>query len=113
MLTKERLEILQHSLGLDEYGRGRAYRNHYVCDPGDANVDANVADGLMVDRGPNQMCGGMHLYMVTPAGEKVIREQSPKPPKFSREKERYMTWLRSGCDMSFGEWIKGRWYAKC
>lgn len=28
------LNILQHSLGLDEYGRGTPYRNHFVTGEG-------------------------------------------------------------------------------
>lgn len=31
---KEHMHILQHALGLDQYGRGREYRNHFCTGPG-------------------------------------------------------------------------------
>ena len=30
-MTKRQLEILQHSLGVDQYGRGPQFRNHYCA----------------------------------------------------------------------------------
>ncbi len=31
---KNKLHILQHSLGLDQFGEGRQYRNHFAAGPG-------------------------------------------------------------------------------
>ena len=31
MLTPRQLAILQHALGLDQYGHGTFYRNHYCA----------------------------------------------------------------------------------
>lgn len=39
MITSRQLEILQHALGLDKYGRGEYTRNHFCA------VEAMV-DGL-------------------------------------------------------------------
>ena len=52
-MTPEQLHILQHSLGLDEYGRGTMYRNHFVT--GEGSLDhphcvALVEAGLMNQR---------------------------------------------------------------
>lgn len=33
LLDAKLLHILQHSLGLDQYGRGRQYRNHFATTP--------------------------------------------------------------------------------
>jgi len=30
-LSSKQLEILQHSLGVDQYGRGEMYRNHFCA----------------------------------------------------------------------------------
>jgi hypothetical protein len=53
------LHILQHSLGLDHYGNGRQYRNHYVAG-GDAveNCRALVAAGYMEEYRPSALSGG-------------------------------------------------------
>jgi hypothetical protein len=32
MVTDQELHILQHSLGLDRYGKGHTYRNRFVTD---------------------------------------------------------------------------------
>ncbi|MHB0986236.1 MAG: hypothetical protein ACYC05_11690 [Sulfuricella sp.] len=34
-----KLHILQHSLGLDKYGDGNQYRNHFVTGPGSTDFD--------------------------------------------------------------------------
>ena len=49
-MNSSRLSILQHALGVDQYGQGEQYRSHYVTGPGsDAWQDLNemVTDGLI------------------------------------------------------------------
>lgn len=107
-MTPEQLHILQHSLGLDEYGRGTKYRNRFVCDP-NTEMEELVAMGLMRCRGLLSFADGMHCYYVTPAGEAAIAAESPKPPKVSRGRQRYLRWLEvADCypDMNFGDWLK-------
>jgi hypothetical protein len=87
-LTKEQLHTLQHSLGVDQYGRGNHYRNRYVCDPGDSVIDSLVAAGLMVDASAPSFCGGMHCYMVTDDGKRAMFKHSPQPPKLTRSQKR-------------------------
>lgn len=96
-LTPEQLQILQHSRGVDEYGKGRPYRNHFVTGPGSAdwdNCQKLVEFGYMaIGRKPSEITGGDWGFFVTPAGDKAIYDQSPKPPKLSRAKRRYQDYL--------------------
>lgn len=96
---KEHLHILQHSLGLDEYGRGRQYRNHYVTGPGSTDWDACralVDAGLMKEFPASQLSGGDPIFTVTEAGIAFVAKNSPKPPKVSRSRARYLRFLEFG-----------------
>jgi hypothetical protein len=105
------LHVLQHALGVDDYGQGNPYRNHFVTGPGCDNwglCTAHVEAGRMVRHEPRAIVGGADSYcfVVTEAGRAFVREHSPKPPKISRAKARYRAWLRSNLDTTFGEWLK-------
>lgn len=105
------LDIMQHALGLDEYGRREKNgtdRNRYVTDAGVPEIDAMVAAGLMGDLGAVKFTGGMHCYYVTDAGRAYVREHSPAPPKLTRSQRRYEQWLDADCGMRFGDWLKMR-----
>ena len=108
-LTHGQLHILQHSLGVDQYGQGRAYRNHYVigsnCD-GFSDCQELVQLGLMTEHPPREITGGMYWFMVTQEGRKAVQEQSPPPPKLTRSQRRYRNYVQADCNMSFGEWLK-------
>ena len=120
------LHIMQHALGLDDFGRtsqgpryagGSTYRNRYVTsDESAAGVICNemVSAGLMTRRDPSEMSGGDPVFCVTDAGRAVVCACSPLPPKVSRGRARYLEWLRGSdlCpDVSFGEWLRrgGDW----
>jgi len=115
-MTKEQLHILQHSLGLDQYGRGKEYRNRYVVGPDCDSFTACqelVSMGMMQDRGAQPICGGMHCFMVTDWGRMKMHEESPEPPKVSRGRQRYLKWLEVGDafgDWKFGDWLKAGGY---
>jgi hypothetical protein len=116
------LHVLQHALGLDDYGRDKRgripadveepYRNRYVIGPdGDAwrLCMAHVEAGLMTRRDECQSwTGGMSCFCVTAAGLEHVRANSPKAPKVSRSKRRYERWLDISdvTGQSFGEWLK-------
>lgn len=108
------LHILQHALGRDEYGRrpqGRTddYRNHYCAGEGHDGFDLcreAVAAGLMVEHAPRAISGGDYIFTVTLGGEAYVREHSPKPPKMTRSKARYLRFLDADCGLTFGEWLK-------
>lgn len=107
------LHILQHALGLDDYGAGRAYRNHYVATEGSesfARCQAHVDAGRMKCYGPHALFGGEQSYCfrVTEAGRQYVREHSPRPPqvRLTRSQRRYREWLNADSGLSFGEWIR-------
>ena len=92
-LSKNHLHILQHSLGVDQYGHG-AYRNHYVAGGKDVALCREiVALGFMEERTGSELSGGDPLFLVTPEGELAMRANCPKPPKLSRSKQRYRRFL--------------------
>lgn len=107
------LHILQHSLGLDQHGRGRMYRNHFVTGEGSTEwpfcIEA-VDRGLMVRRPGNVLSGGDDVFIVTDAGKRFVQAESPPPPplpKLTRSQNRYHQWLEADWFAgSFGEWLK-------
>lgn len=107
------LHILQHSLGVDQYGRGRQYRNHFCTGPGSLDHPTCLdltARGLMTRRIAPKFFGGADMFYVTDAGRAYVAEHSPAPPKLSRSKQRYQDYLDADCGIPFGEWIK--WQAR-
>jgi hypothetical protein len=103
-LDKKQLEILQHALGVDEYGRGRMYRNHYVG--GAQDLHPLVTLGLMREYPASELTGGSPLFRVTDAGKMAMVAASPKPPKLTRSQKRYRKVLAADCGYTFGEWLK-------
>ena len=79
-MTPSQLHILQHSLGLDKYGKGTMYRNRYVITQGCDTWDdcKSLCDlGFMIDKGPCFHCGGMNIFHVTNAGKEAVKRESP------------------------------------
>lgn len=113
MSEAKRLHILQHSLGVDRYGQGRQYRNHFVTDEGSSDYQhcmALVEAGLMTRRPGNALSGGDDIFIVTRAGIDFVSANSPKPPRLTRSQQRYENWLREDGNMRFGEWLKRGYY---
>lgn len=102
------LDILQHALGVDEFGQGEVYRNHFVAGPGHTDYAdcLGAADlGLMRHYERKHVVGG-HVFRVTEAGRHYVREHSPQPPKLTRSQRRYRDWLNGPADfMSFGDYL--------
>lgn len=112
-LTARHVAILQHALGVDEYGKGRQYRNHFVTGPGCSDFqlcEDLVEMGCMVKQsGGGLLCEGNFCYQVTESGRRLMRENSPLPPpekKMTRSQRRYRRWLDAGCVMSFIEFVR-------
>lgn len=107
-LSPKLIHILQHSLGVDKYGEGQQYRNHFVtspdCEDGQLCLEL-VGLGYMLDHGPQKLADGMHCFTVTPEGIDAVALQSPPRPKISRSKRRYQEWLRADTGHSFADWI--------
>jgi len=99
---KARLQILHHSLGLDEFGRGEMYRNRFVSGPGHYDqpvIDQLVAEGLMAKSDlvhPSLLGPGGLLFYVTEAGIAWVQANSPKPPRRTKAQERYRRYVEFG-----------------
>ncbi|CAN5571841.1 hypothetical protein BH10PSE14_BH10PSE14_06160 [soil metagenome] len=106
--SDRQLHILQHSLGVDQYGQGERYRNHFVTGPGSTDYRdcmSLVAQGLMTRRPGSPLTGGDDLFRVTPEGQQFVTAHSPAPPKLSRSQKRYRAWLDADCGFSFAEYL--------
>ena len=96
-VNEKQLHILQHTLGLNEYGEGRKYRNHFVTSKGCSDYDSIqilIENGLMVKRCwlfTEQKC-----FSVTEKGIDFVENNSPKRPKISKSKARYQRYLEYG-----------------
>jgi len=79
-MMDSKLHVLQHSLGVGQYGDEPSYRNHFCAGPGSADFDncrALVADGLMTERAGNELSGGDSIFHVTPAGINFVALHRP------------------------------------
>ena len=107
-ISPEQLHILQHSLGVDSYGEGKQYRNHFATSPecpDGKRCQELVGLSLMKDHGPQALAGGMHCYTVTPLGVDAVAFKSPVRPKLSRSKQRYRDYLSLETSLTFAEWL--------
>lgn len=112
-LTIPELHILQHALGLDEYGRGIPYRSHFVTYPDSADgklCECLVSLGLMWRHNKmGELTGGEPCYFVTDEGRAAVKAESPAAPTPTREtrsQERYLRFLRADSGLTFREWLK-------
>lgn len=108
-MDAKQLHILQHSLGLDQYGRGTMYRSHFVTGEGSmdhADCMALVEAGYMGVRKNHPLAGGDDGFWVTEAGKVAVVEHSPSPPKLTRSQQTYRDWLSYDSSMSFIEYAK-------
>jgi hypothetical protein len=103
--------VLQHSLGVDQYGDGNQYRNHFVTSSESKDgklCEELVSLGMMRSQGARVLAGGMHFYNVTPNGIDAVALQSPaRPPrpKLTRGQQRYRDYIESETSLTFAEWI--------
>ena len=110
-LTSAQLHILQHALGVDEYGQGEMYRNHFCAGDADEPICRElVAMGYMQQHRTTDWLPYFNCS-VTEAGKQAVQEQSPRPPKLTSAQKRYREWLNIADvypDWTFGEWLKAR-----
>lgn len=105
-LTPRQLEILQHSLGVDQYGQGRMCRNHFCAGGRDEAVCRElVALGFMKQYLTTEVFPDFNCS-VTEAGKAAMIAQSPKPPRLTRSQQRYRRFLKADTGESFGDWLK-------
>lgn len=114
MITPELLQILQHSLGVDQYGQGEQFRNHFVTGSGSVDwplCNKLVECGFMGVRRNHPLAGGDDAFWVTDEGKRAMAEHSPKPPTLRRSQARYARYREYGD--SFGSFIDFcRWDAE-
>lgn len=104
-MTLEQLHILQHSLGVDEYGQGKQYRNHFCAGGSDETICRElVALGYM--RTFERMYLPYYNCTVTDAGKAAMAAESPAPPKLTRGQVHYREFLRSDTGRPFIEWLR-------
>ncbi len=109
-LNKDQLKILQHSLGMDQHGRGDSHRNHFVTSEGSVDHQQCMALfdlGLMTRTVGFALAGGSDVFTVTGAGRKAVQEHSPPPLKLTRSQQRYQQFLRYDGGVTFGEYLRG------
>ena len=110
-MPNTKLHILQHSLGLDQYGQGKSYRNYFITGPNSTDYKhclELVAMGLMRQTVGNSITGGDDVFRVTDAGRQFVASNSPTPPKLTSGQKRYQEFLDADSGLKFGEWLKSR-----
>lgn len=110
-MTSRQLEILQHTLGVDEFGRTpkgfTPYTRNYFCAGAADEPDcrALVELGFMSEHKRTETYPYFNCS-VTGAGVKAMHEASPKPPKLTRSQMRYRRFLDADSGMSFRDWMR-------
>jgi hypothetical protein len=98
------LEILQHALGVDQYGRGEMYRNHFCAGGGDETICRELVEmGYMETFERSYL--PYYNCTVTDAGKAAMLAESPKPPKLTRSQQRYRRYLKADTGFSFREYM--------
>jgi hypothetical protein len=109
-MTTRQLEILQHTLGVDQYGQTpKGYtpytRNHFCAGEADEpDCRALVELGFMVEHERTIWLPYFNCS-VTEAGKEAMRNSSPDPPKLTRSQRRYREFLDADSGYSFAEWL--------
>ncbi len=107
-MTTKQLEVLQHALGVDQFGRGEMYRNHFCAGGSDEDTCRElVALGYMETFTRSYL--PYYNCTVTESGKAAMLAASPKPPKLTRSQQRYLRYLnRADTHATFGEWLKNQ-----
>ena len=111
-MTPRQLEILQHSLGVDQYGRTpKGYtpftRNHFCAGPADElDCRALIEMGFMVQHQTTEVFPDFNCS-VTYKGQGAMKKASPEPPKLTRSQLRYRRFLEADgcCGETFREFL--------
>lgn len=94
-MTNAHLQILQHSLGVDQYGQGPMYRNHFCAGGTDIETCRElIALGYMRKHATTQWLPYFNCS-VTEAGKTAMLKEKPQSPKVSRSQERYHKFLKA------------------
>lgn len=105
-MNPRQLEILQHTLGLDKYGQGEMYRNHFCAGAGDEVICRELIALGYMQQHPTTKWLPYFNCSVTEEGKQAVLHESPKAPKLSRSKKRYRAFVNADSGMTFKEWIQ-------
>lgn len=110
------LGIVIHALGLDAR-RQDPWRNCYVLDGEDPEMDRLVLDGLMREtRRPGFLDPGDRVFVATEEGSRhAVAENKRRNPPPTRDRARYLEWLGIRDvypDATFGDWLRQRRYRR-
>ena len=105
-MNARQLEILQHALGVDAYGRGEHYRNHFCAGGADEDDCRELVGAGYMQQHPTTTWLPYFNCSVTEAGKAAMLAASPSPPKLTAGQRRYQAFLRADVGCSFGEWIR-------
>jgi hypothetical protein len=106
-MTPRQLEIVQHALGADKYGKRKRQdgRNFFCAGPTDEpDCRALVEAGLMQEHKRTEIYPYFNCS-VTGEGINAMLRESPPPPKLTRSQKRYQRFLDADSGISFGEWL--------
>lgn len=104
-MTARQLEVLQHALGVDQYGRGEMHRNHFCAGGDDEQTCRELVELGYMETFTREWLPYYNCY-VTDSGKVAMRTASPKPPILTRSKLRYQRFLTYDSGLGFGEWLK-------
>lgn len=111
-LTTKHIHILRHSLGLDDKGHGREYRNYY-CSGLDCDGYSDLIEleyfGLMK---LGKIDHKNHFFYVTEEGKSEARK-GVVYHKLTRDQKRYQAfraWKDVYDDITFLDWLKKGFY---
>lgn len=106
-MTARQLEILQHALGADKYGkRPRDSRNYFCAGVADEpDCRELVRLGLMQEHEDREWLP-YYNCSVTGNGINAMLRESPAPPTLSRSQQRYRRFLDHDSGLNFREWLQ-------
>jgi hypothetical protein len=111
-MTPAQLHVLQHALGVDQYGQGGMYRNHFCAGGADETLCRElVALGYMKTWPHADERGEVPGYpyyncSVTEEGKAAMLRESPAAPKLTRSQRRYRAYLKADTGFSFREFME-------
>lgn len=107
-MTSRQLEIIQHALGADKYGkRKQSDSRNFFCAGAEDESDcrALVEMGLMQQHRTTELFPYFNCS-VTGEGINAMLRESSAPPKLSRSQKRYRRFLDADMGCSFREFLK-------
>jgi hypothetical protein len=117
-MTERQLEIIQHALGCNEFGKTSHpnvpghpdyfpyHRNHFCAGVRDeADCRALVEMGFMQQHRTTEWLPYFNCS-VTQAGMTAMREESKPEPKLTRSQQRYRAFLDADSGETFIDWLR-------